>query len=108
MKTLAFAAHWMFINVVPPKKDVDLVDTVEGKTVNLKLTHEGFGALPVVAGQFGQADIRITLNPPFIFHSKEIIILVNPAEGEFTNIRVEMNEAALMEALVNLIQSEKV
>jgi len=108
MKTLALAVRWMFTIIVPTPADNQLTNIVKGKEVNLKLTHEAFGCIPVVSGQFGKADVRISLNPPIAFKGKEIIILVNPAEGEFTSIKVELSEAALMQALVDLIQSDKV
>lgn len=108
LKTLDEVARWMFINVVPAVPDTTYTEVLVDKRIDLKLTHEGFGQLPVVAGQFGNADIRISLNPPVKFRSKEIVILVNPAQGEFRNIRVGLDHDALTEALTELLHSTQI
>lgn len=107
MKTLSEIARHMFINIVPPRPEINIQETLNNKRISLKLYHEGFGALPVVAGSFGKADMRIAMNPPVPLANKGIVILVNIADGEFENVQVPYNHQALTDALVTLLEREE-
>lgn len=108
MEVLSEVARHMFINIVPPRPEVKVKEVLNGKALDLKLYHEGFGALPVVAGTFGKADIRITMNPPVPFANKGIVILVNISDAGFENIQVPYNHQSLTDALIALLEQEEI
>lgn len=108
MKTLSEIARHMFINIVPPRDEFSVKETLHGKEIDLKLYHEGFGALPVIAGGFGKADIRVALNPPVPFANKAIVILVNISDGGFENVQLPFDHQSLTDALITLLEREDI
>lgn len=106
MNTLSEIARHMFINIVPPRPELNVQETLNNKRISLKLYHEGYGALPVIAGSFGKADIRIAMNPPVPLANKGIVILINIADGGFENIQVSYKHQSLIDALVTLLEKE--
>lgn len=108
MKTLSEIARWMFIDVAKKPEPRTVEEVLKGKCISLQLYHEGLGTLPIVAGRFGNADMRITWNPPLVHSASGIIILANVASGDFINIKTEFNREALTKGLIELLEREDI